>query len=287
MSERVAIVGLGRLGSSLVRALLRAGVNVTGLTSKSEARAKQCARDWDLTDVVTTLEQVAKQADVVFVTVPDAALVSVAEKLELESGQSLVHCSGALDVAPLRAAAARGAALGVFHPLQSFGPDASADRFNGVAIGVDAEAPLYDQLTQLAERLGAVPFSLRGVDRARYHAAAVFASNYLVALHGAAARIWESAGLPADSARAALATLSRGTVENVAAHDLAQALTGPIARGDAATVAGHLATLANDLPSLDLYRALARELLALPLKISRDQRDALERTLGDPKSDDT
>jgi predicted short-subunit dehydrogenase-like oxidoreductase (DUF2520 family) len=281
MSEHVAVVGLGRLGTCLVRALLRAGVNVTGLTSKSSDRALQCAGELNLQSVVTTIDQVSRHANVVFVTVPDVELADVTAQLQVGAGQSVVHCSGALGVAPLMAAVQCGAACGVFHPLQSFGPAAGPERFVGIAVGVDADPPLADQLSRLAERLGANPFSLRGVDRARYHAAAVFASNYLVALHAAAARIWQSAGLPPQSARTALATLSRGAIENIAAHDLASALTGPIARGDAVTVASHLAALQNDLPSLALYRALARELLALPLEITPDLRAALERTLDD------
>jgi predicted short-subunit dehydrogenase-like oxidoreductase (DUF2520 family) len=283
--DRVAIVGLGRLGASLLRALLSAGVNVTGLTGKFDERVKARAAEWKLESSVTTLGHVADNAELVFVTVPDAELASVTEKLAIGSRQNVVHCSGALDLAPLRAAQARGATCGVFHPLQSFGPEAPAERFTGIAIGIDAESPLDRKLSELAERIGAIPFSLCGVDRARYHAAAVFASNYVVALHAAAARIWQSAGLPPSAARAALAVLSRGAVENIAAHDLAQALTGPIARGDAATVSGHLAGLANDLPGLALYRALARELLRLPLQITADQREALERMLsesGDP-----
>lgn len=262
-----------------MRAFLQAGIDVTGITSQQFDRALEHAKAWSLPNVVTTLGQVAKQADVVFVTVPDTELASVAEQLEVQAGQSVVHCSGALGLAPLAAAAARGAGCGVFHPLQSFGRDAPAARFRGIAVGVDADPLLAGRLDRLARELGATTFSLRNVDRARYHAAAVFASNYIVALHAAAERIWTEAGLPPESARAALATLSRGAVENVASFDLAHALTGPIARGDVATVERHLAALQNDLPSLALYRALARELLALPLQIPEELKVQLERTL--------
>src|ERR1700755_186191 len=107
-SERFAVVGLGRLGTCLVRAFLQAGIDVTGITSQHFDRALQYARDQNLPNVVTTLGQVAQHADIVFVTVPDTELANVAEKLEVQAGQSVVHCSGALGLAPLAAAAARG-----------------------------------------------------------------------------------------------------------------------------------------------------------------------------------
>src|SRR5207344_907954 len=97
--ERVAIVGPGRLGASLVRALLRAGVNVTGLTGRFDDRVKQRALEWNLEASVTTLGHVADDSELVFVTVPDAELAPVTEKLEVGPGQNVVHCSGALGVA--------------------------------------------------------------------------------------------------------------------------------------------------------------------------------------------
>lgn len=282
-SKRVAVVGLGRLGTCLVRALRRSGIEITALVDRDPDRVTQLTHALELPSaVVTHLERVPAIADWVFITVPDSELSAVSEQLALGAGHALVHCSGALDLTPISAAGARGAALAVFHPLQSFPPNASAERFSGVAIGIDAGAPLFDELSALAAGLGARAFSLRGVDRARYHAAAVFASNYLVALHAIAARVWQSAGLPAESARAALATLSRGTVENIERHELAVALTGPIARADAVTVARHLAALEDDRLSLEIYRVLACELLQLPLNHAQEARAALERVLEEP-----
>jgi predicted short-subunit dehydrogenase-like oxidoreductase (DUF2520 family) len=280
--ESVAVVGLGRLGACLLRALQAAGVHVTAVTSKRESRAEQLIRELHCTASVTTLEQVAHGADVVFLAVPDAEIAQVGARLSVGPGQSVVHCSGALDRSPLTAAGEGGAALGVFHPLQSFGPDAPAERFGGVALGIDADPPLFGALAHLAEQIGARPFSLAGVDRARYHAAAVFTSNYLVALHAAAARIWDAAGLPGETAREALVALSQGAVDNLRVHELAQALTGPIARGDAAVVARQIAALAGDPPSQQLYRALARELLQLPLGHSAEVQAALRDALTEP-----
>jgi predicted short-subunit dehydrogenase-like oxidoreductase (DUF2520 family) len=281
-SARVAVVGLGRLGTCLARALQRSGVRVSALASKTAERVAQVTTALGLdVSVRTPIERIATVADLVFVTVPDPELTDVSGRLGLGSGQALVHCSGALDRTPLRAAAAQGVETGVFHPLQSFGPAAPPERFAGIAIGIDADPPLSNALAELAERLGARSFSLRGVDRARYHAAAVFASNYLVALHAVAARIWEEAGLPRDTARTALAALSLGAIENIERHPLAAALTGPIARGDAATVARHLAALESDPLGAELYRVLACELLSLPLALDETARAELERVLED------
>ena len=280
---RVAVVGLGRLGTCLIRALRRSGVDVRAIVSRQTDRVNRLTQSLELDPrILTPLGGVAAIADWVFLTVPDTELAFVTEQLALGPDQALIHCSGALDLAPLAAARNHGTSVGVFHPLQSFGPDAPPERFAGVAVGVDAEGPLFDALFALAERFGARPFSLRGIDRARYHAAAVFASNYLVALHAIAARIWQSAGLPPDTARNALATLSRGAVENIEAHELAVALTGPIARGDALSVSRHLAALENDRLSLEIYRVLACELLQLPLNHSPEVRAALERVLEEP-----
>jgi predicted short-subunit dehydrogenase-like oxidoreductase (DUF2520 family) len=276
---RVAVVGVGRLGACLVRALHGAGVQVTGLADDKTIHAQQLAEALGLHDVVRAPARVAERAEVVFLAVPDSAIANVATTLEVSADQAVAHTSGAFDVTPLMAAQRRGAATGVFHPLQAFSPGASADRFTGIAVGVDAEPPLFERLARLAQRLGASSFALRGVDRARYHAAAVFASNYLVALHVAAARVWQEAGLPVDAARPALVALSRGALESMTAYDFARALTGPVARGDAATVARHLQALGADPDSHALYRALGRELMRLPLDLTPQVRAELEALL--------
>jgi predicted short-subunit dehydrogenase-like oxidoreductase (DUF2520 family) len=90
--------------------------------------------------------------------------------------------------------------------------------------------------------------------------AAVFASNYVVALASAAARSWALAGLPRESARPALGPLLAAVAANVTAFDLAQALTGPVARGDVGTIRAHLAALSGEPSLRDLYRDLALEL---------------------------
>jgi predicted short-subunit dehydrogenase-like oxidoreductase (DUF2520 family) len=228
---------------------------------------------------VSTLEAVREQADLVFLAVPDGKIAELCERLALGAAHSLVHGSGALDSSVLAAARARGAQVGVFHPLQAFPLGAPRSRFRGIHVGVEADDELEARLSKLARRLGATPFSLRGVDRAAYHAAAVFASNYVVALHSAASRAWQRAGLPEAAARAALLPLTRGAVDAIAEHELPAALTGPLQRGDVASVEQHLAALAADAQTAQLYRALACELLRLPLALDLATRERLLRLL--------
>jgi predicted short-subunit dehydrogenase-like oxidoreductase (DUF2520 family) len=286
MGERVAVVGIGRLGACLTRALALAGQHVSAIVSSNPERALALDEELQLGGVQVGVTEVAQHAELIFLCVPDDRISELALRLDVGPAHALVHCSGALDLTTLMAASARGAAVGVFHPLQSFSAGAAANRFAGIGVGVDAldsssgSQPLRERLERLVEQIGAIPFSLAGVDRARYHVAAVFASNYVVALHAIAARIWQSAGLPAERARPLLAALTRGAADNITAHELASALTGPIARADTLTIERHLQALAADPASLALYRALARELLELPLSLSPPARAALAALTG-------
>jgi predicted short-subunit dehydrogenase-like oxidoreductase (DUF2520 family) len=103
-----------------------------------------------------------------------------------------------------------------------------------------------------------------------------------VALHAAAAEVWQRAGLPPETARSALAPLTLGAAQAIAERELAQALTGPVARGDAASIARHLNALQGDPARAELYRALAHELLGLPLVLDAAARSALLKLLAPP-----
>ncbi len=257
-------MGVGRLGSALGRALHAAGHTIAALADASGG-AEALGRELGAGTAVVHTEGVPERAQLVFLAVPDGVIAELAQELQVSAGQALVHTSGALGLDALAPARARGAVVGAFHPLQSFPVGAGAERFAGITIGLEAEGELASTLRKLCAGLGARWLSLHGVDRARYHTAAVFASNYVVALHAAATRVWELAGLPGGEARAALSPLTLGAAASIADRPLADALTGPVARGDVATVEGHLAALACDLESLQLYRSLGRELLLLGL----------------------
>lgn len=263
----IGFVGAGRLAASLAAGLIRANYRVGVVASTSAESARALASELGPTVAATAdLGEVAALAGTVFLTVPDAAIAETCAAIPWSPRHIAVHCSGASSLAVLASATTNGATASCLHPLQTFPARApQPERFAGISCGIEGAEPAGSLLEQMAKDLGAVPFRLEGVDRARYHAAAVMASNFVVALAEAGGRLWELAGLDPASSREALAPLMLAAAKNVSTMDLAKALTGPVARGDIETVERHLAAIKADPALSELYRLLSSELLRLPL----------------------
>jgi len=186
-----------------------------------------------------------EDADVCLLCVPDAAIADVARGLTPGHGRWVGHTSGAT---PLSALDPHERRFGM-HPLQSFTRARGAEQLDGAYAAITAETEEAHEVGfELARLLGLQPFALAEADRALYHAGAAIASNYLVTLHRAAAEIFEDAGAPVAGLRPLMQGVIDGGFE----------LTGPIARGDWATVDRHLAAIRNRRPKLEpLYRVLA------------------------------
>lgn len=232
---RCAVIGRGRLGTALTAAMLDAGLAVDG----------PLGREADVAD-----------ADVVVLAVPDGEIAAAARAVPPAPGRLVGHCSGATTLAPL--APHEGFSL---HPLMTV--TAEGADFRGAAAAVAGATPRARAVaTALAEAVGLRPLAVDDDDRAAYHAAASIASNFLVTLQAAAERLAASAGIDRD----ALVPLVRAAVDNWAALGPERALTGPIARGDEATVDRQRAAIAARAPELlALFDALAeitRELAA-------------------------
>lgn len=215
MAERVWVVGRGRVGGAVA------------------ARLKERGR----------LASDVKDADLILLCVPDAAIASVAR--DIAPGPWVAHVSGATPLASLEPHERRFS----LHPLQTFTKARGAEQIDGAWAAVTGEsAEACEWARALALVLGLRPFDLADERRVPYHVGAVMASNYVVTLYRAAARALASASVPPE----ALIPLMTRTIEN--GFDL----TGPIARGDWATVDAHLETLHRELPDLEsLYRTLA------------------------------
>ncbi|HKW58412.1 MAG TPA: Rossmann-like and DUF2520 domain-containing protein [Candidatus Dormibacteraeota bacterium] len=189
---------------------------------------------------------------ILFLAVPDSAVPEMAARIAAMRppvGLSVVHLSGALGLEALAPVAAAGS----FHPLQSFPFPRPPEAFRGITIAVDATvSPLRRRLEALARALGATPRRVTSDQRAVYHAAAVFASNFVDVVIEEAVRMLMGIGWTQKEAETALMPLVEGAVNNIKDHGVVGALTGPIRRGDADTVRRHLEVV--DEP--DLYRML-------------------------------
>lgn len=278
------VLGAGRLGSALAAALTAAGIGRVEVGSRrpEQARALAAALGIEATSPAAMVER----CDIIFLTVPDAAITQAARDLPWRAGQAVVHCSGALGLDALGAAAARSAVTGCLHPLQTFpaggSPAQAPALFRGIVCGIESnDTSLGARLEAITAGLGARPIRLEGVDRALYHAAAVLVSNDVVALAAAATRTWTQAGLPASAAREALAPLLLAAAGNVGRLPLVEALTGPVARGDVATVERHLRALEVAPELREIYRRLALELLRLDLDQPPAVTAELRRVLGE------
>jgi predicted short-subunit dehydrogenase-like oxidoreductase (DUF2520 family) len=219
----------------------------------------------------------------VLIAAPDGAIASVAgalAELGLPAGTPVLHASGVLGVEALDAAAAAGLATGSIHPLVAVSdPVTGADRLCGAWYAVEGAPAARALAERWVAGLEGRTLSLREGAKPVYHAAAVFASNYVVALLSVATRLLEEAGVPSEQARAAATSLARGAVEGVERLGPEAALTGPVSRGDEATVAAHLGRLsAGDAA---LYSVLARETLVLARRrgLPADAAARLERLL--------
>lgn len=278
MGPRMGIIGAGRAGGSLAHALCAAGYSVAAVWSRSRARAEQLAHDCGAQAFATPVAA-AQAADLVLLTITDGQIAPFSEQIATTpgNGRMIVHLSGAQGRAVLAPLHQAGWLTGAFHPLQTFA-DSHSPVLAGTAFAIEAEEPLATILQTLATALGGVPVRLAAQDRALYHAAATIASNYTVTLAAQAAELLAQVGLTDAQALAALLPLLRGTIDNLARLGLPDALTGPIARGDSATITRHIIALDTYDPALaELYRTLGAA--TLPLAVARGLEPAAAKAI--------
>lgn len=256
-------MGAGRLGTVLGLALHRAGYPVVGCASRARESAERlAARIPDC--VAATPAELASRAEVIFLTVPDDAITIVDAEVPWTGSHLAVHCSGARPAAALQAAARAGARVAGFHPLQSFaGPEIGLRNLSGSTFGIEADDSTWPFLARIAVDLGAVPLRISQEQRARYHAASALVSNGTVGLVAVAAHLWEALGVERPEAVRAFLPLLEGTLRNIRALGIPNALTGPIVRGDVGTVRSHVEALSEVPEDLQVYRALAGRLIDL------------------------
>jgi len=254
----VGLIGTGRVGSVLAAALAAAGHRIVAATGGSPDSIDRAARL--LPGVpLRPADEVAARAELVLVAVPDDVLeplvAGLAELGAWRPGQLVVHTSGAHGVGVLAPAALAGARTVAMHPAMTFtGAAGDLDRLAGTTFGVTTEHPTAARA--LVADVGGELVEVAEADRPLYHAGLVVGANHLVTLVNEAADLLARAGV-ADPAQV-LSPLLHAALENALRSGDA-ALTGPVSRGDAGTVAGHLRVLGQRAPdAVPGYAAMAR-----------------------------
>jgi len=268
----IAIVGAGRLGQALGRLLRENNQNVVAVASRSLNSARRAASFIGDSTEALPIEQIPSRATHLLIATPDSTITDVARQLAAAGmrGGVALHTCGALGPDALAPLAAGGIACGLLHPLQTIpNPEAGVQALPGVAFSIDGDREALKWANGIVDLLDGIALRIPADKKTVYHAAAVMASNYTVALMDAALELMENAGVPRDVARQALIPLVESSVANALNESPEQALTGPIRRGDAATVSAHLSAL--DESHADLYRALGRHTVALALRAGLDE----------------
>ena len=278
------MLGAGRVGTAVAVLLGRAGHRIVAVTG----RGATVDRAADHLPGVPIVEppQAAASGELVLVGVPDDLLPTMIRTIapSIRAGTWVAHLSGARGLEVLAPVVQAGGRRLAIHPLQTFPDvDVAIEAIPGSPLAVTAEdAEGWELGESLGRDLGARPFRLAEEHRAIYHAAAVFASNYLVAVSALAEELFEAAGVPEPVE--AMRPLQEASLTNVRRLGPAAALTGPVVRGDAGTIGTNLEALAASAPgAVEAYVALCRVAIDLATglgSLTEEDRASIEEVLA-------
>lgn len=225
-----------------------------------------------------------------FITVRDDVIGYVADSLaqygkHVQNG-IFVHCSGAKSRDVLEVLEAKGGTICAAHPVKTFPNAESAIKsFSGTPVGIEGDTSIVTKLSALFESIGGIAFIVNKDEKLLYHAATVIICNYLNALMEVGIECYEQSGLDREMAKKAIASISSETLENIVKFDTVDALTGPIARGDRGTIAGHIKRLSelDNALVLGVYKELGKVALKLSSQkgvATKEELDAVGQLLS-------
>ncbi|MFW6124113.1 MAG: Rossmann-like and DUF2520 domain-containing protein [Acidobacteriota bacterium] len=270
--NRVAVIGAGRLGTTLGRALLKKGFTITAISCRSLSSAKKSAEIIGQGFPLTDNKKAIKNAEIIALTVPDDQIKDLVNELsstELKH-KFIFHCSGILSSEILEPLKESGAVTACIHPIQSFSINSRDSQvFKDIYFSVEGNKKAQKLSNEIIKKLGGCCFPIDPKNKPLYHTACTMASNYLVVLLGLAENLLEKAGVKKEFRKGMLFPLVKGTLNNINRDGIVRSLTGPIARGDIETLKSHLKCLKNSPSILRIYRELARQALEIAMTEKR------------------
>jgi len=258
----ISIVGLGRLGKALALNLRRAGWKIDCLVVRPRKRLSgDVAQLAGQTNArVVGLGGESLPSGLVWITVPDDAIAGVAARLGESQewrGRTVFHSSGALTSDALAALRAKGAKIASVHPGMTF-VHKTVPNLTGVPFGVEGDAGAVRLARKIVTSVGGHALTIGKENKVLYHAFDTFASPLLIALMAALEETGRAAGISKSQLRVMAGPLLRQTLSNYLEHGAAAAFSGPLIRGDVATIRGHLAAMETIPVARQAYVALAR-----------------------------
>lgn len=263
---KLGFIGAGKAGNSLA-GYLKNQQKISGFYSKTREHAKWAA-DQTGSAVFYNLKDIVSASDIIFITTPDSIIERIWETIKEEAepgdlqGKIFCHCSGSLSSEIFHGIREQKAFGCSIHPMQAI--SSTSTDLTGTFFTAEGQEPAVDQVTQMLKAKGNPVGTMKTQYKKKYHMAASTASNLVVGLVQMAIDSLKECGFSEETSLQMLTPLLMGNMENICEKGTADALTGPLERGDVSTVSGHLAQLAGERK--ELYRLLSKQLLEVAQK---------------------
>ncbi len=285
--KTINFLGCGRLGKTLGHLWARHKIFKIGSVLTTSYENSKAAVDFiGCGQIATSIEQM-NPADIWLLATPDDCLQVMVDVLAgtglIQPDQTVFHCSGAVSFTILQTMKSQGAMIASIHPVKSFAdPKMSVDSFDSTWCGFEGDGQALTLLTPAFEAIGGHVFPVDPTKKTMYHTANVMVCNNLIGLIEAGMELFEQAGIPRDKALQITAPIIKDTLENVSRLGTTDALTGPVARGDIATIERHLDSLLNqdDHRLNELYRLLGSYLVDLTIQKQTVEKVNIEKMLA-------
>lgn len=284
MSLKIGIIGAGRVGCALALGMKSKGYTIAGICSRNTATL-EFLRESLKYEFATEIPEVVGEADTIFITVPDSYIEETAQKIAYKAGQegisgkTFFHCSGSLTSEVLKPLILNGGYAASMHPVQTFADFNNGWKgLDGIYFGFEGCKEAEGIAKSISNDFNGRLLIMKLEAKPLYHAAACIISNYVAALAQISSELLNEIGLEPDEAYKVFAPLLKNTADNIAKLGPVQALTGPIARGDAGVVEKHLeAMAAMDAGYSQIYKTLGRATVGLALVKGTISKDIAER----------
>ncbi len=276
------------MGSAFARALSEAGYPLLTFIDRQRSRCDELLKFIPEAHSATDLNSIRLETEILLICVPDDQIAAVdhglRKRLPKLRLQACAHTSGAYQAGCLKSAVASNIPVASVHPLQTFPRGHAAVTLKAIYFAIEGDSSARGILEKLVADIGGKSFNVAAEQKMLYHAAAVMVSNFIPVLLRSAAELMVSSGVSEEEYLRMMAPLIRQSLENSLKMGPAHALTGPLARGDAGTVEGHLKTLQAESPAaLALYRILSLKALQLAIEkgLPDEQVEKLHRLLAE------